>query len=118
MRIVAPTLEYLLDAVAEAHGLTSLVTTHRTRQYAHARQEFYWIAHHLIGASLGQIGRAIARDHTTVLHGLRMVDHRRATDLTYADDLARREADIVPWIKAEFIRHGGGAAPEFRRRVA
>lgn len=71
-----------VDAVAEATGLQPRVIygASRKRQIAMARQLVMFLAHR-DGVSLSTIGRALNRDHTTVLHGVRCEAARRAKQL-------------------------------------
>lgn len=65
----------VMRAVAVAAGLSvSEMRSHlRTAPLVAARFVYYVIARRYCGASLPQIGRAVGgRDHSTVLHGLRM----------------------------------------------
>ena len=48
----------------------------RTKEFVRVRQAVMWEARRQ-GYSLPQIGRALNRDHTTVIHGLRQVERRR-----------------------------------------
>ena len=51
----------------------------RVREVAWPRQEFMLAAHRQ-GYSLGQIGRFLNRDHTTILHGIRAAQAREARE--------------------------------------
>jgi chromosomal replication initiation ATPase DnaA len=68
-------------AVAKAHRLTftEMISHRRHRHLAYARQEaMYLMARHTT-LSLPQIGRILGnRDHTTVIHGIRVHTHRLA----------------------------------------
>jgi chromosomal replication initiation ATPase DnaA len=54
------------------------------RSIARAGQLAAWLAHRNTSASLQQIGKALGRDHTTVLYALRRVPEMLAADHTIA----------------------------------
>lgn len=75
----AATVERVLEVVAAAHGFTveALVGPRRYRGLVAARQQAMWLARSVSGASLPEVARAIGgRDHTTVMHGVRVHDDR------------------------------------------
>lgn len=49
----------------------------KSRSVAHARWLAFYLAHDVQGFTLEEIGKAMNRDHTTVLHGVRMERERR-----------------------------------------
>ena len=63
---------------ADQTGITAdlIYSEARTAAVAEARQIAYAIAH-ARGMSIAAIGRAMARDHTTVMHGLRAASARQ-----------------------------------------
>lgn len=72
------TVEQIVAEVAAATGLTAkaIYSTSRRANVARARQiAMYEARQH--GLSLAQIGHAMNRDHTTVLHGIRAEEQRR-----------------------------------------
>lgn len=76
--------------VARCNGLQGEILCHRTRRQpvARIRQTAMWLSRRMTGASLPRIAYLFHRsDHTTVLHALRCVEHRRATDPAFADEL-------------------------------
>jgi chromosomal replication initiator protein len=71
----------ILDTVAAKHGLTreQIRTPTRRHRMSHPRQEAMWEIKQRTTLSLGQIARVVnVRDHTTVLHGIRQHEKRRA----------------------------------------
>lgn len=54
------------------------------REIQFARQEVAWLADKLVDASLSQIGRAMGRDHSTILHAIDRIETKRAADPTLA----------------------------------
>jgi chromosomal replication initiator protein len=62
----------------------------RRRQMAWARGVAMYLARTLTGQSLQSIGRAFGdRDHTTVLHGIRVTEERRSRDPAVAAEIER-----------------------------
>jgi chromosomal replication initiator protein len=60
----------------------------RCRQVSHARGMAMYLARRLTQKSLQVIGTAMGgRDHTTVLHGIRVTETRRARDPGIAADI-------------------------------
>jgi len=95
-----PSLRRIINATARLHGLAAadLTGPSRRRQVAWARGVAMYLARTLTGRSLQSIGRGFGdRDHTTVLHGIRVTEERRSRDPAVAveieqlvDTLARR----------------------------
>lgn len=79
------------DAVAEAFTVTSddIAGRVRTRALAEARQCFYLVARRCTRLSLPELGKAIGRDHSTILDGVRKAQKRMLHDWWY-DAAARR----------------------------
>jgi chromosomal replication initiation ATPase DnaA len=78
-----PTIRRVIGATSRCHGLTpeDIVGPGRSRRVAHARAVAMYLARTLTAGSLEAIGRAFGgRDHTTVLHGVRMTQARRSSD--------------------------------------
>lgn len=70
-----PTLLALLSETAEKYGLTmpELIAARRDKRSVNARHEYMWRAKKETSRSLVQIGKTCGgRDHTTVLHGIRV----------------------------------------------
>lgn len=68
----------ILRDIAEQYGfkVTALLGWRRPKALARARQELYWRAYDETGFSMPQIGRALNRDHTTILYGIRQHEKR------------------------------------------
>jgi hypothetical protein len=121
----APSLRRILNAVARQRELTAaeLVGPSRCRTVVEARGIAMYLARGLTGRSLYEIGHACGgRDHTTVLHGVRVIERRIGRDPAFAADVARLAADLGG---APACRHGvgsgsgaTGAAGRHRRRRA
>ena len=73
------TISRICQEVAEKHGLTpvELRSARRSKNVVRARHEVFWRCKQETTASLPQIGRLMGgKDHTTVLHGIRMHERR------------------------------------------
>lgn len=93
----APGLARILRTVARHHDLTydDLVGPARCRAVASARSMAMYLARQFTDASLYAIGRACGgRDHTTVMHGVRVVTARLARDPALAAELAELGARL------------------------
>lgn len=94
----AVSLRRLLAAVARHHDLTTgdLVGPSRCRAVAEARSIAMYLARHLTDQSLYAIGHACGgRDHTTVLHGVRVIERRLSRDPAFAADLAQLSSSLA-----------------------
>ena len=94
----ALSLRRLLTAVARHHDLTTgdLVGPSRCRAVAEARSIAMYLARHLTDQSLYAIGHACGgRDHTTVLHGVRVIERRLSRDPAFAADLAHLSRSLA-----------------------
>lgn len=71
-------IRQIVNAVAEATSIPAWViySKKRDKKFAHARQLVYYLAHRH-GMSFSAIGRAMRRDHTTVMHGVKCEELRR-----------------------------------------
>lgn len=71
-----PNLKDVERAICVQFNLTSddLHSVTRVRRIARPRQIAMYLARQMTGASLPQIGRYWAKDHTTVLHALRRIN--------------------------------------------
>jgi chromosomal replication initiator protein len=81
------TLEMILHVSAEFFGVpvSELTGRNRSARIALPRQIIMYLMREEIGASFPQIGQALNRDHTTVMHGIGRV----ADDLDKDADLTR-----------------------------
>jgi len=93
-----PTPARVIRCVAHHHGLAvkDLVGKGRRRTVAQARCLAMYLTRRLTGRSLEAIGAAFGgRDHTTVLHGVRVARVRLAGDPTLADELERLATTVL-----------------------
>lgn len=94
-----PTVRRVINATARCHGLAAedIVGPSRSRRVAHARAVAMYLARTLTSGSLEAIGKAFGgRDHTTVLHGVRVTRERRAGDPAVAADIDRLIEQLAP----------------------
>lgn len=92
------TVRRVMNATARQHGLTpaDLVGPSRSRQVSHARSLAMYLARRLTAQSLQSIGSAFGgRDHTTVLHGIRVTEQRRSLDAGLAAEIDQLVATLV-----------------------
>lgn len=96
--------------VAQSSGVSGaeLLGTSRARRVSEPRQEVMWLARQITDHSLPAIGRALHRDHTSILHGIAVVDRKAAADPFYRQHLDRLK---------EFARQNLGAVQPLRRPV-
>ena len=66
--------------VADYYGLHPNAMLSTRRMWAYERQIAMFLASELTTKSLVQIGRQFSRDHTTVIHAIKAVQHRIATN--------------------------------------
>lgn len=89
----------VLSAVAENHGLTpdEILSLSRRRIVTAARMECMYRMRTDLKMSLIAIGEKLGRDHSTVLHGIRVI-HRRLLDATptIGDDHGVLEVGFPP----------------------
>lgn len=95
-----------VNAVSEATGIPAhlFYGRRRTAHISQARQLVYFLAHQS-GISLSDIGRAMNRDHTTIMHGVQREKKRRET-MQSGD-----KGFSIPGDAAKIERHGEGLAP-------
>jgi chromosomal replication initiation ATPase DnaA len=94
----SPSLRRVIGATARRNGLTvdDLVGPSRCRQVSHARGIAMYLARRLTPKSLQAIGNAFGgRDHTTVLHGIRVTETRRANDPGFAAEIDQLLAALI-----------------------
>jgi len=76
-------------AVCEHFGvpMSELLSSRRGIRIVTPRQIGYYLAKKLTGRSLPEIGRRFNRDHTSALHGIRMIECRLQSDQTIIDHI-------------------------------
>ncbi|MBR0681947.1 hypothetical protein GXW74_15740 [Roseomonas eburnea] len=93
----APVVARLVEAAAAEFGVHggAIYGPQRSAPIALARQVVMHLAVTRFDRSLPQVGRSLARHHTTVLHGSRAIAERIATDPDLAARVARVAAAIT-----------------------
>ncbi len=84
------TIEEIQRKVAEHFNirLSDMIGPKRVRTIARPRQIAMYLSKHLTSRSLPEIGRRFGgRDHTTIMHGVRVIEEMRGTDHQIAEDL-------------------------------
>ena len=76
-------------------GEHEIVGHRRTQRVAEARQTGMFIAKRMTGQSLAEIGRRFGgRDHTTVIHAVKKMERRMATDPDFAESIILLEQSV------------------------
>ncbi|MFQ3536555.1 MAG: chromosomal replication initiator protein DnaA [Aggregatilineales bacterium] len=90
-------LDRVLQAVAAHYRLSvaELASRRRTKAVALARQMAMYVARELSDASLGQIGSALGRDHSTVVHGCAKIAKQLAQDAALGADFEAIRAALA-----------------------
>ena len=94
----SPSMRRVIGATARRNSLTvaDLVGPSRCRRVSHVRGMAMYLARRLTQKSLQSIGTALGgRDHTTVLHGIRITETRRANDPAVAAEIDQIVATLV-----------------------
>ena len=75
----APSVEYIIERTAHEYGITlaQIYGDGRCGEFVIPRHEACLRAHEQ-GYSLGQIGRPLGRDHTTIINAIRRAKERRS----------------------------------------
>ena len=85
-----PSIRRIISATAKHYGLptTELLGPSRHRNIANARSTAIYLARRLTGKSLVEIGKCFGgRDHTTVLHSIRITRRRADSDPAWQRDI-------------------------------
>lgn len=85
--VYRPTIAFCIELTSAAFGVpvAEIVSKGRHRRKVEARQAAMWLAFRLTGKGYAAIGRAFKRDHTTVIHAIRMANEMRARDAEFAN---------------------------------
>jgi chromosomal replication initiator protein len=87
--VAAPSVEAIQEAVSSVLGVPreALVSKQRTPRVTRARQLAMFLTRELTPLSLAQIAREFERDHSTVLHSLKVVARRNEPGSEVAGDI-------------------------------
>lgn len=90
-------LRIILKEVAAYFGVRQevLMGRVRTEDVALARMTVFWLGRECTAATLTEIGRVMARDHGTVLHGCRAIRDRMDTDDKFAREINELKAAVM-----------------------
>lgn len=82
-------IRIIQNIVAARHKLPldSMWSPERPNHIALPRQTAMFLARVLTGHSLAKIGMAFLRDHGTVIHAVRAVENRQATEADFSEEL-------------------------------
>ncbi|HXF89569.1 MAG TPA: helix-turn-helix domain-containing protein [Xanthobacteraceae bacterium] len=89
-------IKTIAQATADVLGLPrpALYGGTRCQQIVRARHIAWYVANRCYGYSLSRIGFRFRRDHTTVLHGVRLIERRLPADAELGETIARIRAAI------------------------
>lgn len=93
------TLQTIIDAVTAYYNvkLSDLQSKRRHKSITEPRQVCMWLARKRTRFSLEEIGGYFGgRDHTTVMHSIRITDERMSTDAHYARQIHQIEERLGP----------------------
>lgn len=88
--IAGDIIDRIIAVVARHDGVTAelMRSPDRTWVAVNARRKVMYLSYLMSRASLPEIGRRMGgRDHTTVLHAVRVVDARTCTDIAFESEL-------------------------------
>ncbi len=110
-----PTIEHIIGLVYEETGVEPRFITGKSRvpRIARARQMVMFLAREYTDFSYPRIGKALSRDHTTVMHGVRAIYDLSYTDEKLVESLAKIKAHVRRGVRSQFApRLEGLALPE------
>lgn len=93
-----PSMNEIMRAVAAEYRVSvmDIVSARRNRKLIFPRHISMLLARRLTHLSMPQIGRHLGnRDHTTILHGVRSIEQKLASDPALAGVVARIELSLV-----------------------
>ena len=108
-----PTMTAVQEAACAALGVSraDLLSTKRTARITRARQTAMYLARELTSLSLTEIARAFNRDHTTVLHAIRVVTSRNEPDSETSQLIHNARRLLTPPSRAPASGIHTGVAP-------
>lgn len=96
--MTSPKMKTLIAAACRAFEVSDaeLLSHRRSTEAVRARQTVMWLAKRLTRLTLPAIGRHLGgRDHTTVIHGIRVTEVRIGRDSDFAERIARLQEEIA-----------------------
>jgi chromosomal replication initiator protein len=103
--IPCPRVAEIQEVVAKRYGLppVEMISERRSRAIAHPRQLAIFLSRALTGRSFPEIGRMFGgRDHSTIIHAVRAVEGRLATDADLNDAVRTLSADVALMVADRF----------------
>ena len=82
----------LLPVVAEHFGVSpdEILGRSRLKKHSVPRMAFCWLCRLKLEKTYPQIGRFLERDHTSIIHAVRVSRERKYVDWDTADDLIKK----------------------------
>ena len=82
-------LDKIIEAVTREYGVTYEQVTSRSRTAAikEARQVYMWLASQLTDETYQSIGDVVGLNHSTITHGIKVINDKRNVDHAYARQL-------------------------------
>lgn len=82
-------VKQLIDKVAKYYGLSSkdLLGTSRVKNIKTARQIGMYLMKEELGLSTVEIGRELSKDHTTIMHGIKVIKNNLKTDFSLREQI-------------------------------
>lgn len=95
------TLKAATRATCEVFNVTEveLLSKRRAAQYVVPRQLMYYIGTETVGLSYTKVGKMFKRDHTSVIHGVKVAEKRLSEDKGYRKNL-RKVLELAEDIEA------------------
>ncbi len=93
-----PTVQNIIEAITDYYDikLTDLLSKRRHKSIALPRQVGMWLTRKHTRFSLEEIGVYFGgRDHSTVMHAVRTIEHRRGLESGIDQDLSRLEEQVL-----------------------
>jgi chromosomal replication initiation ATPase DnaA len=86
-----PSIPAIQGAVCSVVGISqgAMLSPSRSSEVSHGRQIAMYLSRELTDLSLAEIARQFDRDHTTILHAVRVVSTRAANDADVSDTIHR-----------------------------
>lgn len=110
---MTPLILEIQSAVTQHYGLErgSMKWRNLSRRYSHPRQVAMWLSSWQTERNLSEIGRAFARDHSTVIHALKVINRRRVIDPQLSADLCAIRSAIARSVESREKLHRPIALP-------
>jgi hypothetical protein len=115
-----PKISDIIGAVGALYGVAKhdIESDRRDEKIVHARHVCFWLAKELTLLRFPQISMAMHRDHTTIMHGVQVIETKRHVDdvlQSQLHELRGRMDSMVPPL-AEFVDQLKFVSPEVLAR--